>query len=144
MMQEKKPVYNGYEECYLNGAELKNMLKDHYYATGRHHSVILGISISDYLELKGLSDSKEYRIFINEFFCRVMNADTDGLIVFFGHNALDSIKPTVDPATIQLEKTCPLCGAPMKFKEGKYGEFLGCSRYPNCKQTVRIPIIANC
>jgi len=144
MVQEKKPVYNGYEERYLNGAELKDLLKDHYYATGRHHSVILGISIPDYLELKGVLDSKEYRIFINKFFCRVMNADTDGLIVFFGHNALDSIKPTVDPATIQLEKTCPLCGAPMKFKEGKYGEFLGCSRYPNCKQTVKIPIIANC
>ena len=53
-------------------------------------------------------------------------------------------KLTVDPESIQLAKTCPVCGAPMKFKEGKYGEFLGCSRYPNCKQTVRIPIIANC
>ena len=46
--------------------------------------------------------------------------------------------------SIQLAKTCPVCGAPMKFKEGKYGEFLGCSRYPNCKQTVKIPIIGNC
>ena len=144
MMQEKKTVYDGYEERYLNGAELKDLLKNHYYATGRHHSVILGISIPDYLELKGVSDLKEYRIFINKFFCRVMKADTDSLIVFFGHNTLDSVKPTVDPAMIQLDKTCSLCGAPMKFKEGKYGEFLGCSRYPNCKQTVKIPIIANC
>ena len=143
-MQEKKPVYNGYEERYLNGAELKALFKDHYYATGRHHSVILGISIPDYLELKGVSDSREYRIFINKFFCRVMKADTEGLIVFFGYNTLDSIVPTVDPSAIQLAKTCPVCGAPMKFKEGKYGEFLGCSRYPNCKQTVKLPIIANC
>lgn len=41
-MQEKKPIYNGYEERYLKGAELKELLKEHYYATGRHHSVILG------------------------------------------------------------------------------------------------------
>ena len=108
-MQEKKPVYNGYEERYLSGAELKDLFKDHYYATGRHHSVILGLSIPDFLELKGISDSKEYRIFINKFFCRVMNADTDGLIVFFGHNALDSIKPTVDLTTIQLAKREGTC-----------------------------------
>lgn len=143
-MQEKKPVYNGYEELYLSGAELKELFKDHYYATGRHHSVILGISIPDFLEMKGISDSKEYRIFINKFFCRVMNANTDGLIVFFGHNELGSIKSTVDVKTIQLAKTCPVCGAPMKFKEGKYGDFLGCSRYPGCKQTAKIPIIGKC
>ena len=63
-MQEKKPVYNGYEERYLSGVELKELFKDHYYATGRHHSVILGLSIPDFLELKGISDSKEYRIFV--------------------------------------------------------------------------------
>ena len=143
-MHEKKPVYNGYEEHYLSGAELKKLFKNHYYATGKHHSVILGLTIPDFLELKGISDLKEYRIFINQFFCRVMNANTDGLIVFFGHNSLDNIKPTVDLSTIQLAKICPVCGTPMKFKEGKYGEFLGCSRYPNCKQTVKIPIIAYC
>ena len=143
-MNEKKPVYNGYEERYLNGAELKELLGDHYYATGQHHSVILGLSIPDYLELKGISDLKKYRIFINDYFCRVMNADTDGLITFFGHNLLERVKLCVDPTTIKLEKTCPVCGAPMKFKEGKHGEFLGCSRYPNCKQTAKIPIIGNC
>lgn len=40
-MAEKKPVYNGYEERYLSGLELKNLFADHYYATGRHHSVDL-------------------------------------------------------------------------------------------------------
>lgn len=29
--------------------------------------------------------------------------------------------------------TCPLCGAPMKFRKGPYGPFLGCTRYPQCK-----------
>ncbi len=85
-MAEKKPVYNGYEERYLNGAELKTLFNGHYYATGRHHSVILGLAIPDYLDLLKIDESKEYRIFINEYFCRVMDGTTDRLISFFGHN----------------------------------------------------------
>lgn len=27
---------------------------------------------------------------------------------------------------------CPKCGAPLVFKEGKNGQFIGCSNYPNC------------
>ena len=72
-MAEKKPVYNGYEERYLSGAELKKLFDNHYYATGRHHSVILGLTIPDYLDLLKIEESKEYRIFINEYFCRVMD-----------------------------------------------------------------------
>lgn len=32
-------------------------------------------------------------------------------------------------------KTCPKCGRAMKLRDGKYGEFWGCSGYPNCKYT---------
>jgi DNA topoisomerase-1 len=30
-------------------------------------------------------------------------------------------------------EVCPACGAPMVAKQSKYGQFLGCSRYPECK-----------
>ena len=30
-------------------------------------------------------------------------------------------------------KKCEKCGKPMEFKMGRYGEFLGCSGYPDCK-----------
>lgn len=30
---------------------------------------------------------------------------------------------------------CPLCGGELKLRKGKYGEFFGCSNYPNCKFT---------
>lgn len=33
------------------------------------------------------------------------------------------------------DENCPLCGSPMVVKEGKFGEFLACSRYPECKGT---------
>jgi DNA topoisomerase-1 len=49
---------------------------------------------------------------------------------------------------IQKEKTtdekCEKCGAPMIFKRGKFGEFLACSRYPECKSTKAIPIGVDC
>ena len=31
------------------------------------------------------------------------------------------------------DEICDLCGAPMKIKLGKYGKFLTCSRFPECK-----------
>ncbi len=33
----------------------------------------------------------------------------------------------------ESEEKCPDCGAPMFYKLGKYGKFLSCSRYPECK-----------
>ena len=33
---------------------------------------------------------------------------------------------------------CPLCGSKMVVREGKYGQFFGCSLYPRCKGTRKI------
>jgi ssDNA-binding Zn-finger/Zn-ribbon topoisomerase 1 len=33
---------------------------------------------------------------------------------------------------------CPQCGSHMHKRGGKYGEFLGCGNYPNCKYTKQI------
>lgn len=30
-------------------------------------------------------------------------------------------------------RTCPQCGGPLVMKAGRYGKFIGCSSYPNCK-----------
>jgi len=32
-------------------------------------------------------------------------------------------------------RTCPNCGAAMELREGRFGRFYGCSRYPECKTT---------
>ncbi len=44
---------------------------------------------------------------------------------------------------VQLEdrvsdETCEICGKPMVFKSGRFGEFLACSGYPECKNTKAI------
>jgi DNA topoisomerase-1 len=35
------------------------------------------------------------------------------------------------------EETCPKCGRPMVIKVGRFGKFLACSGYPDCKTTMR-------
>jgi DNA topoisomerase-1 len=35
-------------------------------------------------------------------------------------------------------ETCEKCGAPMTIKTGRFGKFLACSNYPQCKTTRRI------
>lgn len=37
------------------------------------------------------------------------------------------------------EQPCPICGSEMKIRHGKYGTFLGCTRYPDCKGIINIP-----
>lgn len=37
---------------------------------------------------------------------------------------------------VPTDKPCPTCGSPMVLRFGRYGEFLACSRYPECKTTL--------
>jgi DNA topoisomerase I len=34
---------------------------------------------------------------------------------------------------IIADRKCPQCGGPLVYKYGKYGKFIGCSNYPECK-----------
>lgn len=37
------------------------------------------------------------------------------------------------------EQPCPNCGSAMKVRHGRFGAFLGCTKYPECKGIVSIP-----
>lgn len=37
------------------------------------------------------------------------------------------------------EQPCPVCSSEMKVRHGRYGAFLGCTRYPECKGIINIP-----
>ena len=44
-------------------------------------------------------------------------------------------------STLEKENTenvCPRCGSKLVKRNGKYGEFLGCLNFPNCKYTRNI------
>ncbi|MCD6283664.1 type I DNA topoisomerase [bacterium] len=40
--------------------------------------------------------------------------------------------------TEKTNKKCPLCGAPLVIKLGKFGKFYACSNFPKCKYTEKI------
>ena len=35
----------------------------------------------------------------------------------------------------QLESDCEKCGHPMVYKMGRYGKFMACSNFPDCRNT---------
>lgn len=37
------------------------------------------------------------------------------------------------------DQPCPICQSEMKVRHGRYGSFLGCTKYPQCKGVVKIP-----
>lgn len=47
-------------------------------------------------------------------------------------------KEDYDP-TFDWDQPCPKCSGAMKVRYGKFGAFLGCTRYPDCKGIVNIP-----
>lgn len=52
--------------------------------------------------------------------------------------ALTFNKEEYDP-TFDWDQPCSNCGSPMTVRHGRFGAFLGCSRYPDCKGIVNIP-----
>jgi len=46
-----------------------------------------------------------------------------------------NIQPVETVKQEETGKTCDQCGRPMVIKRGRYGEFLACSGYPECKHT---------
>ncbi len=68
----------------------------------------------------------------------------------------DKFEPLVEDAFKNMEKkeaeqtgeNCPECGSPLVIRTGRYGEFVACSNYPECKyikkEEVQVKEICNC
>lgn len=50
--------------------------------------------------------------------------------------ATKGVKLTLEEDKIDM--TCELCGRPMVVKYGRYGRFIACSGYPECKNVKKI------
>ena len=47
---------------------------------------------------------------------------------------LDETQEEAKPEVVVVEgRTCPDCGSELHIKTGRYGKFIGCSKYPECK-----------
>jgi len=45
---------------------------------------------------------------------------------------------------VTVREVCEKCGSPMVIKKGRFGRFLACSRYPECKTTKPLPSGIKC
>jgi DNA topoisomerase-1 len=52
-------------------------------------------------------------------------------------NFLGEIMTPISSSKLSEHK-CPKCGKPMVHKNGRFGPFLGCSDYPECKTTLKL------
>ncbi|MBN4077314.1 type I DNA topoisomerase [Sulfobacillus acidophilus] len=53
-------------------------------------------------------------------------------------------KVVIEKVDKNVDVDCQKCGAKMALKQGKYGRFLGCSRYPDCTFTMPLPTGIKC
>ena len=136
-------VYNGYTEKFLTGKELFEIFKDSFYCDGRHHSVVYDITIPEYFEFIKIKENKEYRIFYNEFFCKIMSAENDKSIDFFSYENIIQSDEYIKNRILTNKFSCPECNAEMIIKRGRYGLFRSCSKYPECKGSQKIFILGN-
>ncbi|MFH0962442.1 MAG: type I DNA topoisomerase [Planctomycetota bacterium] len=52
--------------------------------------------------------------------------------------SLERAKEHMDTASEESDIACEACGKPMVYRWSRYGRFLGCSGYPECKHTVAL------
>ena len=136
-----KSVYNGYEEYFLTGRELKELFDIYFLMTKHKKTCVLDMTISEYLKFMGIENDKIYRIFENGYYCRLADDETDNEISFFGFVPEGAFDQYEDYAP--NDKMCRKCGAHLKIRISRYGEFLGCSNYPKGKYKKTLYVIGN-
>lgn len=47
----------------------------------------------------------------------------------------DEVIEKLEPEVVLTGETCEICGKPMAIKRGRYGDFIACTGYPECKNT---------
>jgi very-short-patch-repair endonuclease len=81
-------------------------------------------------EVKPLSDFRDSSL-ITGFgrFCRGCKA---------GRGRQVDSASVIEGARVITNQSCPRCGSRMAFRNGRFGKFYGCSRYPYCRGTRQV------
>ena len=81
-------------------------------------------------QVKEIAAGKAQKISVIENYCAKFNAKFDEAMASLGENAAPQSEPVVES-----EEVCEKCGRKMLIRHGRYGVFLACSGYPECKNT---------
>lgn len=97
-----------------------------------HFEAIINTSFTANLEsdLDKVAQGKEGYVDVLKDFYSVFSKELEEA------NQVDKIKVTYE----ESGETCELCGHPMIYRFGRYGRFLACSNFPECKNTKAITV----
>lgn len=84
----KREVYNGYEESFLTGEQIKELFANSYECFGKHHSQVSSHKIDFSKYYSKIKNDVTYRIFLNNDFCMILDKKTDAKLYFFGYTNL--------------------------------------------------------
>ena len=115
----------------------------------------IGIETTDKLQ-EGFSDiiNVEYTANMENDLDEIAEEKQDNIIVL--KDFYNKFEPMVQDAFKNMEKKeaeqtgemCPECGSPLVIRTGRYGEFVACSNYPECKyikkEEVQVAEVCNC
>ena len=93
----------------------------------KHFPGILDINFTAYMEDeldKVANEDKNWAVVIQEFYSPF-------------EKSLESAAENMEKVTVEeaTDEICPKCGKPMVVKFGRFGKFIACSGYPDCKFT---------
>ena len=124
-------------------ATIISTLKDHDYVKiddKRFVPTEIGMETTDKLQ-EYFSDiiNVKYTANMEQDLDDIALAKKNNIVVL--HEFYDKFAPIMDDALKNMEKkapeetgeTCPECSSALVIRKGKYGEFVACSNYPNCK-----------
>jgi DNA topoisomerase I len=131
-------------------AAIMTTIQDREYAEkveGRFHPTALGTTVNDLL-IKSFDDlfNETYTARMENQLDEIEEGKLDwrtALQDFYGKfskdlaNAVEDIK-NVKKQAIPTDEICDKCGAGMVIKFGRFGQFLACANYPECKTTREI------
>ena len=81
-------------------------------------------------QIQEVAEGKAEKDFVIESYLSDFEESFDRAMKSLGENAA----PQKEPAEMS-DEVCEKCGRPMLIKRGRYGKFLACSGYPECKNT---------
>ena len=81
----KREVYNGYDEKFLTGNQIRDLFANSYECFGKHHSQVSSHRIDFSKFFSRIKSETTYRIFLNDIFCMILDNDSDAKLYFFGY-----------------------------------------------------------
>ena len=81
-------------------------------------------------QVKAVAAGKMQKLSVIESYCAKFNKKFEEAMTSLGEDAQPQDEPVVES-----EEVCEKCGRKMLIRHGRYGTFLACSGYPECKNT---------